>query len=173
MEFPSFDFQLFKVPFFSPLQAQEYGATTTFQANTPAQYADFSLSQLFGIADPQQNYPYNGQSFFTGQGESAESIRQRLETVIANAQENLRKLGVPDTTGKCPDGETEYKDIFGFKHCGKLTKHDGQGTVGDDPTHSGKKIEDRLNFLKALPEGSGVFLIALVAIVFLFLFVRR
>jgi hypothetical protein len=53
---PNFDFNLFSTSAFSPLTAEEYGAGTSFSANTPAPWTDFSLGQLVGLTNPGTTY---------------------------------------------------------------------------------------------------------------------
>jgi hypothetical protein len=157
MEFPSFDFELFRVPFFSPLQAQEFGATTSYQANTPVAYADYSLSQLFNQVNPQTQ-------------ESATTLRDRLIRVKNEAEEQLKIL---DGGTDCPQG----RNIFGG--CGpifgsKPIISDGQkAPVGDDPLHTGAKANSIKQWWDALPQGAGIFLIAVIAAIALLLFARR
>jgi hypothetical protein len=85
--------------------------------------------------------------------------------------------GNPQTSGKCPQGESEYKDVFGFSHCGKGMVSDGSGSgdkrvIGDDPTKSGDKAQSISDFFKTLPEGSGIFLIAIAIIILILIFAR-
>ncbi len=62
MYIPSYDFGLFDIRNFSPLQAQEFGADTYFSANTPTSYVNFALNQLQGLTDPRNPYPYVSRS---------------------------------------------------------------------------------------------------------------
>lgn len=155
---PSFDFRLFELPQFSPLQAQEYGAETIFSASDPPWFVDASLAALAGI-----------KPFFQ---ESSSEMRERLRRVRDEADRLLREAG---GQSDCPQG----RNIFGG--CGPIIGSKpnipGDASVGDDPTKSGQKvggmIEKAQEFLKALPAGGGVFLIAVLALIFLLLFARR
>lgn len=158
---PSFDFRLFELPQFSPLQAQEFGVETIFGASDPPWFVDRSIDQLFGLG----NMP-----FFQG----AEDVRERLRRTRDEADRLLREAGGVGGSD-CPQGP----NIFGG--CGPIIgsapNKPGDASVGDDPTKSGQKvgglIEQAQAFFKAMPAGSGTFLIALLALVFIFLFVRK
>lgn len=160
MEFPSFDFELFRIPFFSPLQAQEFGSITSYQANTPVQYADFSLSQLFAQTNPTQNTQ-----------ESASQMRDRLRQVRDEADKLLREAGGLDQD--CPQGRNitgGCGPIFGSK---PIISDGKTAPIGDDPLKTGKKAQALKDFWDALPQGAGIFLIAVVVIILLLLLVKR
>lgn len=176
MYIPSYDFKLFKIPNFSPLEANEYGAMTQFSANTPLSYVDYSINQLQGLLQPDNAYPYAQrqfpspvipyelQSFFQNQS------RADIEAEVAKRQADYEKAKADVTKPKtCPEG---YKpvSVFGiFSYCGKGMQSDGPGTMKESDVGLGSFEK----FLNALPQGSGIFLIALVVIILLFLFVRK
>lgn len=178
MYIPSYDFNLFKIPNFSPLGAQEFNAMTEFSANTPLSYVDYSLNQLAALTQPNNPNPYSQrqfpseiipyelQSFFQGQS------RADIEAEVAKRQAEFEKAKADVKAPKtCPEG---YKpvSVFGiFSYCGKQMVSDGQGTMGDKEAPAGLgTLEKTMN---ALPSGSGIFLIAVVVIILLFLFVKR
>ena len=161
MYIPSYDFRIFDIPFFSPLQAQEFGADTTFSASTPLSYIDYSFNQLFQ--------------------DSASQTRERLRQIRDEADRMYKQAGGADTQSSAPtpkktDCPTGYSKVtpFGIEalsYCGKQRVTDGPGTMGDKEAPAGLgAVETAMN---ALPQGSGLFLIAVVAIIFLLLFVRR
>ncbi len=162
MYIPSYDFRIFDIPYFSPLQAQEFGADTTFSASTPLGYIDNSFNQLFqqGASDTR---------------ERLKQIRDEADRMYKQAGGNDQAPSVPsgNKTSDCPTG---YKRVtpFGIQwlsYCGKLSVSDGPGTMGDKTAPPGMEaVETGLN---SLPQGAGIFLIAVVAILFLLLFVRR
>lgn len=162
MYIPSYDFRIFDIPYFSPLQAQEFGADTTFSASTPLGYIDNSFNQLF-----QQG---------------ASETRERLRQIRDEADRMYKQAGGNDQTtpqipnvnkGDCPTG---YKRVTPFgigalSYCGKELRSDDSGAIGDKRAPPGMSaLETGLN---SLPQGAGLFLIAIVAIIFLLLFVRR
>lgn len=162
MYIPSYDFRIFDIPFFSPLQAQEFGADTTFSASTPLSYIDNSFNQLF-----QQ---------------SSSETRERLKQIRDEADRMYKQAGGGDQVtssvpsvkkADCPPGYSRVAP-FGIQrlsYCGKQRVSDGQGTMGDKEAPAGLgALETTMN---ALPQGSAIFLIAVVAIIFLLLFVRR
>src|SRR5215510_11130766 len=148
---PSYDFRIFDIPFFSPLQAQEFGADTTFSASTPLSYVDYSFNQLFQ--------------------DSASATRERLRQIRDEADRMYKQAGGQDAktpsdqtaTSDCPAG---YKRVtpFGIKalsYCGKQLRSDDTNAVGDKTAPPGMgALEAGLN---ALPQGAGIFLIAVVA----------
>lgn len=188
MYIPSYDFDLFDLPQFSPLQAQEFGAETSFRANTPLSFVDWSLNQFAGLMNPQASFPYLqtqfpstinqsfGEPFFQG----AEDVRERLRRVRDEANRALGEAGgntqasapVPKSS-ECPKGYSPVS-VFGlFSYCGKDMKS-GDSSVGTiNP--SGDRIGAATlgTFFKDLPQGAGVFLIAVVVIILLLLFVRK
>lgn len=201
---PSFDFDLFELPQFSSLMANEFGAETSFRANTPTPYVDFSLNQLLSILNtpnespfPTRAYPESNElenllSFFSSRNQlpfpqapsyasgfqGAEDIRERLRRVRDEANRVLGEAGgttASDIT--CPAGEVPYTDILGRRKCGKPMISDGKGTMGDVPNMPSKKTTDRIegffSIFDKLPQGAGIFLIGIVAVIFLLLFARK
>jgi hypothetical protein len=189
MYIPSYDFDLFDLPQFSPLQAQEFGAETSFRANTPLSFVDWSLNQFAGLMNPRAAYPYVqsqfpseidmrfGQPFFQG----AEDVRERLRRVRDEANRVLVEAGgntqssIPAPTTKssgCPTGYSPVS-VFGlFSYCGKDLKSDDSSVGTTNP--SGDRIGDATkDFFANLPPGAGIFLIAVVVIILLLLFVRK
>jgi hypothetical protein len=162
MYIPSYDFRIFDIPFFSPLQAQEFGADTTFSASTPISYIDYSFNQLFQ--------------------ESASQTRERLRQVRDEADRLYKQAGGADTQAQIPSSKKSdncpagYSKVIPFgiealSYCGKQRVSDGPGTMGDKEAPAGLgKLETAMN---SFPQGSGLFLIAVIAIIFLLLFVRR
>jgi len=191
MLIPSYDFRIFDLPMFSPLQAQEFGADTMFSANTPTGFVDFSINQLSGLTDPSAVFPYiqnqfpsvvdrfNLDNYFASPQDTPEAAKERLRKLRDKANEILGETQqtpspFPSTTQKrdCPPG---YKRVnpFGISwlsYCGKELRSDDSG-IGDKQAPPGmKQLEIGLN---SLPQGAGIFLIAVVAIIFILLFVRR
>jgi len=188
MQIPSFDFGLFSVPSFSPLQAQEFGAMTDFSANTPTPFIDFSLSQFLGLTQPNNAYPYAQrqiptrivpyelEQFFQGQDRSRAEIEaevRRREEAFRKAEEDARRSGA-----------LNIWDILQ----GKTVRSGGSGpivgdqkTVSDGPdvlaTEGSKKVGATFDqvkmWLDALPGGAATFLIAVVIIILLVLFAGR
>lgn len=184
---PSYDFRLFDVGWMSPLQANEFGAATSFRASDPTSFVDFSLNQLAGLLNPSAAYPYPQRQlpapieevpflrFF--QGESAEATRERLRRVREEADRLLREAGgnpgvnIGDVfRGRTVRSGEGTGPIVGDK----VLKNDGKDApLGDDPTGSGKKMGALADWWKALPQGAGVFLIGVAALIFILLFARK
>jgi hypothetical protein len=55
---PSYDFNLFGLDNFSPLTAGEFGAGTSFSANDPVSFVNYSLNQLASSLQPYNPLPY-------------------------------------------------------------------------------------------------------------------
>ncbi|HEY7160207.1 MAG TPA: hypothetical protein VH815_03065 [Acidobacteriota bacterium] len=183
MYIPSYDFRIFDLPMFSPLQAQEFGAATSFSANTPTSYIDNSLNQFAALLNPRNLNPYpqnqfpvdfgrfDFENFF--QSQDAITIRDRATKVRDQAQSVIDEINgkrSSPSTDDCKQG----RNIFGG--CGpilgsKKVISDGTGTMGDKEAPAGMQTFE--TFLNALPQGAGIFLIAIVVIVLLFLFVKR
>jgi hypothetical protein len=163
---PSYDFRLFDVGWISPLQANEYGAATSFRASDPTAFVDQSINLLSGLLNPRAAYPYVQRqvgapieevpflSYFQGQSRAqveaeVEANRQRYEEAKRRA-ESVNIFG-----GRGPIvGNKELKNV-------------------DDAGMAKSTVPDQVKaWIAALPAGSGVFLIAIVALIFLFLFAR-
>jgi hypothetical protein len=183
MYIPSWDFRIFDLPMFSPLQAQEFGAATSFNANTPTSYIDYSLNQFSGLLNPTADNPYSQRQFPTPigrfdfenffQSQDATTIRDRATKVRDQAQSVIDEIN-GKTSSTTSDDCKQGRNIFGG--CGpilgsKKVISDGAGTMGDKEMPAG--MQSLETFLNALPQGAGIFLIALVVIVLLFLFVKR
>lgn len=184
MYIPSYDFDIFDLPDFSPLQAQEFGADTSFRANTPTAFLDWSLNQFAGLMNPNASYPYVqsqfpseintnfGNTFFqSGQGAQT---REQIEAEVAAAKAVYDKaVAKVKEKPTCPPGFSPVS-VFGlFSYCGKdmVSGDSSVGTINP----SGDRIGDvtAKKFFENLPKGAGVFLIAVVVIILLLLFVRR
>jgi hypothetical protein len=202
---PSFDFSLFSIPHFSPLQANEFGAMTSFSANTPTPYVDYSLNQLLGILQTPNNIPFTSNpfpganpfgNFFQSQGNQGYYDPTQGKVVRGQAPQNTiivypsgqlppelgqnkpaqptvdsgkRGCNIFDLiTGRCsPAINTGSAEGTGPIVGSKPQQNDQEGNLA---TNQSKTIGQWLN---ALPSGSGTFVIAIVAIIFLLLFVRR
>lgn len=184
MYIPSFDFELFDVPQFSPLQAQEFGAETSFRANTPLSFVDWSLNQFAGLMNPNASFPYVQSQFpsvidtaygipFFQSGQKPQT-REEIEAEVAAAKSVYDKaVAKVKEKPDCPPGYSPVS-VFGlFSYCGKDLKSD-DSSVGTT-TPSGGRIDDTTLgiFFKDLPQGAGIFLIAVVVIILLLLFVRK
>ena len=191
MYIPSYDFDIFDLPDFSPLQAQEFGADTSFRANTPTSFLDWSLNQFAGLMNPNAAYPYIqsqfsskidtnfGNTFFqSGQGAQT---REQIEAEVAAAKAVYDKaVAKVKEKPTCPPGFSPVS-VFGlFSYCGKDMLSDGDTSTL--PPGIKEKREEEIKkmvlgewgeWFKSLPKGSGVFLIAVVVIILLLLFVRR
>lgn len=188
MLIPDYDFELFEIPYFSALEANEYGAATRFQSSDPTAWVDYSLNQLYGLVNPQSVRPYPQRQFpttfedipFVDLFQSPRSqTRAEIEAEVERNRIAVEKArDAAEAPVQCPEGYSPVS-VFGlFSYCGKDMVSDGKNApLGDDPTHSGKKagsiVDEARKALASLPSGSGVFLIAIVAIIFLVLFVRR
>lgn len=180
MYIPSYDFDLFELPQFSPLQAQEFGAETSFRANTPLSFVDWSLNQFAGLMNPSAAFPYIqnqfpssidtffGDTYFQG----AEDVRERLRRVRDEANRALGEAGDTTPSKDCKEG----RNILGG--CGpilgsKPMKSDDSSVGTVNP--SGDRIGTATlgTFFKDLPQGAGIFLIAVVVIILILLFVRK
>lgn len=190
---PSYDFRLFDVGFMSPLQANEFGAQTMFRASDPTSFVDNSLNQLAQILNPRAARPFPQRQLpspiediaFTPFFQGAEDVRARLRRARDEADRLLREAGGGDSQ-TFPRGGTQEKKC-GTTKCiwweRWLGKKDGECChdvlVSDDSSvgatsPSGERAGDKaLAWLEALPKGSGVFLIAVAALIFIFLFARR
>lgn len=194
---PSFDFELFDLPNFSPLQANEFGAFTSFSANTPTSFTDYSLDRLLGLLRTPNPVPFptrnfgndfeleNMLRFFQSQGSvSIDDVRGKQPTnqIIVYPSGTLP----PELQGKGQQPEVQRKGCTLFDMItGRCTPailsptggatasepnvmvSDGKGTMGTEGSKSIAK------WIEALPQGTGIFLIGLVALVFLFLFARK
>lgn len=181
MYIPSYDFDLFDLPQFSPLQAQEFGAETSFRANTPLSFVDWSLNQFAGLMNPRASFPYLqsqfpsdidtrfGIPFFQG-GQTRAEVEAEVARTKQVFDEARAKAKSPV---QCPEGYSPVS-VFGlFSYCGKDMKS-GDSSVGIT-TPSGNRIGDATlgTFFKDLPQGAGIFLIAVVVIILLLLFARK
>ena len=192
MYIPSYDFRIFDLPMFSPLQAQEFGADTMFSANTPTNYVDFSINQLSGLTNPNSPFPYvqnqfpavidrfNLDDYFATVQDSPQAAKDRLRKLRDQANEILGEntpapSPFPNTAKQsdCPPGYERVNPlgITWLSYCGKQLHSDDTNATGNKTAPPGMQaLETGLN---ALPQGAGLFLIAIVAIVFLLLFVRK
>ena len=197
---PSFDFDLFDLPSFSPLQANEFGVETSFRANTPSGFADFSLDRLLSILRTPNPTPFpirlfTGdfelenmlpffRSFQSGTGDLPGSKTPTNQIIVypsgslppelqgkqqSPVQESgKRGCNIFDMiSGKCQPAILSPTGSARVPSSDEPMVSDGKGVLGTD---SSKSIGA---FFSSLPAGSGIFLLAIVALIFLFLFVRK
>lgn len=195
MYIPSYDFEIFDIPSFSPLMADEFGASTSFSANTPTGYLDRSINLLTGLTQPNNPLPYIQNQFPASIGnidyipyfqETPEAIKDRLRRVrdqanvlLGETPQDVSKNPFPPdntskTSGGCPAGYRPVSVLGIFSYCGKALHSDDTGATGDANAPPGMgTVEKTMNAFQGLPSGSGIFLIAIVVIILLLLFVRR
>lgn len=194
MYIPSYDFGLFEIPYFSELQANEYGAATRFNANTPTSFVDYSLNQLIGLTQPGNARPYSQRNVSMPiiPYELQEFFRQQQSGNITvypsgTLPPELQHKGAPVTQGAkrmCNPNDNSWAEwtrkllgiccTQGITADGKeCTLHSDDSNVGTT-TPSGGRIGDATKeFFGNLPQGAGVFLIGVVIVVLLILFLRR
>jgi hypothetical protein len=181
---PDYSFRLFDIPNFSPLQAQEFGASTIIRPQDPTSYVDFALGQLGGLLQPGNAYPYPQQQFPTEivpypqptyfQTPSGQTTIQQAQAAVDSAKAAYDAAvakakqvgGIP--SDDCPQGRNILGGcgpIFGSK---PLKSDDS--SVGGSQGNVAKKIGDAI---VALPSGSGMFLIAIIIIILLLLIAKR
>lgn len=190
MLIPSYDFQLFEIPYFSPLQLQEFGIDPYFSAGTPTRYVDYVLNQIAGLTQPSNGRPYAARN---GNGpiipyELQEFFTQRRDNITVypsgTTPPELQHKGapVPQQTADrmCTDSDPLWKKIFGICCSAPQQIINGRCTlVSDDSsvgttTPTGERIGDATKaFFGNLPQGAGVFLVGVVIVILLLLFVRR
>lgn len=194
---PSYDFRLFDIGWASPLQANEFGAATSFRASDPTAFVDRSLNQLRGLLDPRAAYPFAQNQLptpledvpFTGffQG-GAEATRERLRRVRdeadrllgeagGNAPQSYPRGGASTQAQQCGTTKCTWAErwFLGKKHgeCCHKVLHSDDSSVGTTTPTGERAGEATKAWLAALPAGAGVFLIALAALIFILLFVRK
>jgi hypothetical protein len=184
---PSYDFRLFDIGWMSPLQANEFGAATSFRASDPTSFVDFSLNQLAGLLNPRAAYPYPQRqlpgpieevpflSYF--QGESAEATRERLRRVREEADRLYREAGGEPgvNIGDVFRGRTVRSGQGTGPIVGdKVLKSDGDTSGVGVTTPTGGRIGDATKaWFASLPAGAGVFLVGVAALIFILLFARK
>lgn len=187
MYVPSYDFGLFDVREFSPLQMNEFGADTYFSANTPLSYVDYALNQMSGLTQPNNPTPYVSQSMIrTAPRIIPEELQQFFQqrdniTVYPAGQtppELQHKGGVVSGTTVPCTGKPWYWRYLGW--CcpfeivnGECVLHSDDSSVGIVNPSGGRVDLNSALGLSALPQGAGVFLIGVIILVLLILFVRR
>jgi hypothetical protein len=181
---PSYDFRLFDIGWISPLQANEYGAATSFRASDPTTFVDQSINLLSGLLNPRAAYPYAQRqigapieevpflSYFQGQSRAqieGEAARKKAgyEAAVAAEMERIRREGSVSLwdmiLGRTVRSGQGTGPILGSKETASV----------DDAGMAKSTVPDQVKaWIAALPAGSGVFLIAIVALIFLFLFAR-
>ena len=192
MLIPSYDFGLFDIREFSPLQAQEFGADTYFSANTPQSYVNFALNQLTGLTQPNNPMPYLSQSALRT---APSIIPQELQDFFQQKPDNitvypngtlppdLQHQGKPVPQGGkyvCGPNDGFWKRLLGIC-CIQAVSADGKDCVlhSDDSSvgtvnPSGGRVDLTSPLsLGALPQGAGVFLLGIIILVLLILFVRK
>lgn len=170
---------------FSALQAQEFGADTTFSASTPISYIDYSLNQLAGLTNARASYPYiqnqfpypvdtfDFQNYFSGfETQSRSDIENEVAKRKAEFEAAQQAAKTPQS---CPDGYAPVTFLGYFLYCGKKLISDQQGgPMAGQPAPPGMgTLETGMNSLKGLPQGAGIFLVALAIIILLLLLVKR
>jgi|SRR5215813_1496785 len=184
MLIPSYDFGLFDIREFSPLQAQEFGADTYFSANTPLNYVDFALNQFSGLTQPLNPTPYIANSSDV----VPTFIPQELQRFFQNKDSitvypsgttppELQKQGGAVKSKQIPcEGKPWWWSYLGWC-CPFEIKGDECVLHSDDSSVGyGGGVSDAIakTFpIGQLPQGAGVFLVGVIILVLLILFVRK
>lgn len=190
---PSYDFNLFDVPTFSPLYANELGASTSFSANDPAPYVDFSLGQLIGTIQPNNSLPYPQtqfpavmspyptQPFFSTTPPQSpyplEPIGPSAATLAAQAAADkarqvwLAALGQYNAAH--PGGWIFMPGSNATPAAGAIgATMPGAGGAGDNAP-SPTLTDMAKKFFANLPAGAGLFLMGIAILILIFLFARK
>lgn len=189
MYIPSYDFGLFDIREFSPLQAQEFGADTYFSANTPVSFVNYAINQLSGLIDPSNPAPYQNNSAIASPiipYELQQFFQQKDNITVYPSgitPPELQKKGAPVKQGAkyvCGPNDGFFKRLLGIC-CIQAVSADGKECVlhsDDNSVGTVNPSGDRVDLtsalgLSALPQGAGVFLIGIIILVLLILFVRK
>lgn len=185
---PSYDFRLFDIGWMSPLQANEFGAATSFRASDPTSFVDFSLNQLAGLLNARAANPYPQRQlpgpieevpflrFFQGDTRAAEIEAARrqadLEREMRRAEEEAAKRGI--NVWDFLRGRTVRSGGSGPIAGGGVLKSDGDTSGIGATTPTGGRIGEATKaWFASLPAGAGVFLIGVAALIFILLFARK
>lgn len=177
-------FNQFSVPYMNELTANQFNAASVFNGNTPLGFVNYSMDIISNFFQNPQNPPETGRP-------------EDFEEVIINGRKVLRRkrtqiegiLGLPSPTTppiaggtnpastgikKCDANSTFFDRILGRCCIGEVINgkciliSDGKGTIGDDPTKSGKKAEEAIkNPLSAVTELSTKTVIILIGLILL------
>lgn len=194
MYIPSNDFSLFDIPYFSELQANEYGIATRFNANTPASFVDFSLNQLYNLTDPNNRNPYISRrpvstSIIPDELQDFFRLMQSRDNITVypsgTTPPELQRKGPPVQAGAkrmCDPNDKSWAEwtrrLLGICCTQGITPDGTQCTLHSDDSSvgtinpSGDRV-DPTKWFEGLPQGAGVFLIGIVIVILLILFVRK
>jgi len=161
-------FNQFSIPYMNELLANQYGAASQFNGNMPLGFVNYSMDII--------------NSFFQNPNDPKTGRPEDFEEVIINGKKVLRRkttqlgqiLGLPPTTatpttppinpqGNCPPGQVEYKDIFGYKHCGTQMQSD---TTPEERKAAGiKTLENPFSSLFELSNKTVIILVGIVILI--------
>lgn len=172
-------FNQFGVPYMNELTANQFNAASVFGGNMPLSFVNYSMDIISNFFQNPKNPPQTGRP-------------EDFEEVIINGRKVLRRkrtqiediLGLPSRTPttppiagdikKCDANSTFFDRILGRCCVGEIIDgkcilvSDGKGTLGDDPSKSGQKMEELLkNPLGGLTELSTKTVVILVGLILL------
>ena len=188
---PSYDFKLLDMPNISPLQAQEFGILPTLRPSDPTGYVDFSLGQLGALYNPNNANPYPqlqfpadmsvipSPSFFQSPSNEIQQAQADVDAKKAAyekaVQDAIKTGGIStgSTPRKCDSSDGFWNRILGRCCTGDVIN--GKCTLVSDGNTGGTGVLSQAlgaNF-SGIPQGAGIFLIAIVIIILLLLIARR
>jgi hypothetical protein len=162
---PSYDFNLFSIPWISPLQAQEYGIESTFRANTPLPFVDYSLNQLQNILNAPQSSQFNPITFFQNPQGTVDYEAQVKAEMEKRKAEYEKSVNIFDMI--------RGRTVRSGEGTGPIVGSKQTANVDDAGIAKSKTADELKKWFDALPVGSGVFLIAVTVIILLLLLVKR
>ena len=184
-------FNTFSVPYMNELTAGQFNAASVFNGNMPLGFVKYSMDVISnftnGQQQPQAGRPEDYEEVQMKIGGKIITVKRRKRTQIDDI------LQLPDRTApitppiaggqspaqsatglkKCDDNSTFLDRILGRCCIGEIVNgqcvlvSDGKGTIGDDPTHSGKKVGDAIDAIGGLTELSTRTVVILVGLILL------
>ncbi|MCI0612539.1 hypothetical protein L0244_06075 [bacterium] len=168
------------------LTANQFNAGSVFGGNMPLGFINYSMDVISNYFQQPKNPPQ------TGRPEDFEEVifqgrkvlrrkRTQIEDILALPSRPPVTPPIaggqnPAITGvkKCDANNTFFDRIFGRCCVGEIRDgkcilvSDGKGTIGDEPTHSGKKVDELLqNPLSGLTDLSTKTVVILVGLILL------
>lgn len=170
-------FNQFQIPYMNEITANQLGAASQFNGNTPLGFVNFSFDTISNFLQQTPSAPR------TGRPEDFEEVIIRGRKVLRRKQTQIDQILTPPTfpqtppiasgIRKCDASSTFFDRILGKCCIGEVVNgkclliSDGKDVLGDDPTKSGKKVEGAIESIGGFAELSTRTVIILIGLILL------
>ncbi|MCI0613428.1 hypothetical protein L0244_10590 [bacterium] len=170
-------FNQFSIPYMNEITANQIGAASVFNGNTPLGFINYSFDAISNFLNQRPDEPRTGRpEDFEEVVINGRKVKRRKVTQIDQILTPPIAGGVNPASGikKCDANSTFFDRLLGRCCVGEVVNgkcmlvSDGKDSIGDDPSKSGEKAEGLLkNPLGAVTELNTKIVVILIGLILL------